>query len=141
LLEAEAGLDGDGEQVEHVGQPAADVALAGLDPAVQAGVGPEDEQEQEEEADRQTGVAGEAGVVPDEERADHADRAGDEAAGAEPVDGADAALAGVDELLAELLAVADRGAAATGVGEALERRPPGPLAQRVVQPAVGDVLA
>ena len=50
------------------------------------------------------------------------------------------ALAGVDELLADGLDVADRREAAAEVGEPLERRDDGPLAERVEQLLVADVL-
>ena len=44
LLEAEAGLDADHEQVEDVGQLDLDLVLPLVDPAVEDGVGSEDQQ-------------------------------------------------------------------------------------------------
>ena len=48
LLEAEAGLDADREQVEDVGQLVAQLVLALLDPAVEHGVGAEDADQREQ---------------------------------------------------------------------------------------------
>ena len=53
LLEAETGLDADGEQVEDVGELLLELVLALLDPAVEPGVGAEEERGDREGGDDQ----------------------------------------------------------------------------------------
>ena len=84
----------------------------------------------------------EAERVPEEDEPEDRDDGGDgdDPDGEEAVDGVGGAVAGPDELLADVVDVADRGEAPTEVGEPAEHRGDGPLGDRGQELLVADVL-
>ena len=141
LLEAEAGLDADGQEVEDVRQLALHGLLALLHPAVQHRVGPEG---QRRGAEAQAGPGGgchrrAAKAVTMMNQNGMATTVMTRMARKRSTPSA-ADAAGVDELLADVVDVADRGEAPAEAGEAAEDGHEGPLVERDQQLLVPDVL-
>ena len=144
LLEAETGLDADGEQVEHVGQLDPDLVLALLDLAVEDGVGTDDQAQRQQQAD--DAAAGSCPSRPSGFQKKTNQMIGTMATtvttrmARKRSTASVGAVAGADELLADLVDVADRGEPPAEVGEAAEHRRDGPLGERGQQLLVADVL-
>ncbi len=142
LLETETGLDADRQQVEHVGQLHLHGVLALLDASGQHGVGTDEqgerEQHEREELDEPFEIEGVPDVHHDEDHRDERHR--DHADGEEAIDRVGGAVAGEDELLADVVDVADRREPSAEAGEPAEHRCNGALREGDEQFLVAHVL-